>query len=99
MPAQCQVRSNTERPCLRFAEVEIRGVSFCGACAREQESYFAIGELVALEEKQGLRSKQLAEALKRMRRERMVGTERIAAEAHRGTSGVYESKPLALSNS
>ena len=70
MPALCQVRSETESPCLRRAVVEIRGVAFCEACAREQEAYFAIGELVAEEERQGLRSKPLAEALKRMRRER-----------------------------
>jgi len=30
--------------------MEIRGVAFCGPCAREQEAYFAIGELVALAE-------------------------------------------------
>ena len=41
----CQMRSNTEDPCPRRAEVEILGVAFCGPCAREQEAYFAIGEL------------------------------------------------------
>ena len=41
----CQVRSRTESPCLRRTVVEIRGISFCKACAREQEAYFAIGEL------------------------------------------------------
>ena len=70
IPAQCQVRSKTESPCPHLAVVEIRGVAFCGACAREQEAYFAMGELVAQQERQGLRSKALAEALKRMRRER-----------------------------
>ena len=59
-PAPCQVRNKTENPCPRRAEVEILGVAFCGPCAREQEAYFAIGEL-ALEETQGLRSKPLAE--------------------------------------
>ena len=44
-PAPCQVRSKTESPCPRRAEVEILGVAFCGPCAREQEAYFAIGEL------------------------------------------------------
>jgi hypothetical protein len=52
--------------------VEIRGVAFCEVCAREQEAYFAIGELTQ-EETQDLRSKQLAEALDRMRRERNGG--------------------------
>jgi hypothetical protein len=44
-PGRCQVRSNTESPCPRVAEVEILGVAFCGPCARQQEEYFAIGEL------------------------------------------------------
>jgi hypothetical protein len=41
----CHVRSKTESPCLGRAEVEIRGIPFCGPCARRQEAYFAIGEL------------------------------------------------------
>jgi hypothetical protein len=41
----CQVRSGTERPCSRPAVVKIRGIPFCEPCAREQETYFAIGEL------------------------------------------------------
>ncbi len=41
----CQVRIYTESPCPRSAEVEILGVPFCEPCAREQEAYFAIGEL------------------------------------------------------
>ena len=63
------MRSRTESPCLRRAEVEILGVAFCGPCARQQEAYFAIGELTH-EEAQGLRSEPLAEALERKRRER-----------------------------
>jgi hypothetical protein len=39
------VRIYTENPCPRRAEVEILGVAFCGPCARQQEVYFAIGEL------------------------------------------------------
>jgi predicted Fe-S protein YdhL (DUF1289 family) len=65
----CQVRIDTESPCTRSAEVEILGVAFCGACAREQEAYFAIGELTH-EEARDLRSKTLAEVLERRRRER-----------------------------
>ncbi len=68
----CQVRSKTGSPCTNRAVVEIRGIAFCEACAREQEAYFTIGELTQ-EETQGLRSKQLAEALERMRRERTGG--------------------------
>ncbi len=41
----CQVGSKTDRPCPRLAVVEICGVSFCEQCAREQEAYFAIGEM------------------------------------------------------
>ena len=76
-PAPCQVRSKTGNPCPRRAEVEILGVAFCGPCAREQEAYFAIGELTQV--KHGLRSEALAEALGRMRRERKGGKEDIAA--------------------
>ena len=93
---ECQVRSKTESPCLEPAEVEIRGIPFCEACAREQEAYFAIGELLAEEERQGLRSKPLAEALKRMRRERAGGRESATTQPQRGISGVYETKRPAL---
>ena len=96
IPARCQVRSRTERPCPRRAVVEIRGVAFCGPCAREQEAYFAIGELVAREEAPGLRSTPLAEALRRMRQERAGGMEGAAAGTHRGPSGDREAKRAAL---
>ena len=39
------MRSKTEHPCPHQAVVEIRGIPFCEGCAREQEAYFAIGEL------------------------------------------------------
>jgi hypothetical protein len=42
---QCTVRSGTDNPCLRPAMVKVRGIPFCKPCAREQEAYFAIGEL------------------------------------------------------
>ena len=70
----CHVRSKTESPCPRRAVVEIRGVAFCGPCAREQEAYFAIGELTQ-DGTQPLLRKPLAEALERMRRERAGDTE------------------------
>jgi hypothetical protein len=92
----CQVRSKTESPCLNQAVVEIRGIPFCEPCAREQEAYFAIGELTR--GKHSLRSKPLADALSRMRRERAGSREGIAAEMRHGLSGVDESKPLALRN-
>jgi len=42
--------------------VEIRGIPFCEACAREQEAYFAIGELTQ-EETRDLRGEPLSKAL------------------------------------
>ena len=56
----CQVRSKTESPCPRRAEVEILGVAFCGPCARKQEAYFVIGELT-YEEGRNIRNKPLAD--------------------------------------
>jgi hypothetical protein len=41
----CQVRSGTSRPCDRPATAKLQGMLFCERCAREQEAYFAIGEL------------------------------------------------------
>ena len=93
-PRPCQVRIDTESPCPRRAEVEILGVAFCGSCAREQEVYFAIGNLTH-EEARDLHSKTLAEVL-----ERHTGsTESIAAEMHHGLSGACEPQAIALTNS
>ncbi len=94
--ASCQVRSMTESPCPRRAVVEVRGVAFCGPCAREQEAYFAIGELVAREGERGLPGKPLAEALGRLRRESARAKEGIATGTRRGPSSVYETKRPAL---
>ncbi len=67
----CQVRSKTGRPCPRQAVVEIWGMPFCERCAREQQAYFAIGELTQeKEEALCLTSEPLVEALDRMRWER-----------------------------
>ena len=63
---QCKVRSGTDIPCLRPAVVKVRGIPFCEPCAREQEAYFAIGELT--EAPEGLREKPLVELLNRMQR-------------------------------
>ena len=41
----CQVRSKTDRPCPHQAVTKIWDIPFCETCAREQEAYFAIGEL------------------------------------------------------
>ena len=42
--------------------MEIRGIPFCEACAREQEVYFAIGELTH-EETRDLRGEPLSKSL------------------------------------
>jgi len=39
------MRSGTDNPCPGPAAVLLWDVLFCEACAREQEAYFAIGEL------------------------------------------------------
>ena len=57
----CQMRSKTESPCHYGAVVEIRGIPLCEGCAREQEVYFAIGELT--QGKQDLRSGVLGKTL------------------------------------
>ena len=80
---QCKVRSETNTPCLRPAMVKVRGIPFCEPCAREQEAYFAIGELT--EAPESLREGPLAELVNRMRcttrtrRRRVHANERNAA--------------------
>ena len=65
------MRSKTESPCLHRAVVELQGIPLCEGCAREQETYFAIGELT--QETQDLRGKTLGEALDGVRRQRADG--------------------------
>lgn len=57
----CQVRSKTGYPCPYQAVVKLRSIPFCGACARRQEAYFAIGELT--QEAHGFRYAPLVGAL------------------------------------
>ena len=99
MPGPCEVRRKTEGPCHRRAVVEIGGVAFCGPCAREQEAYFAIGELTQEDETQGSGSKLLVEALKRLRRERAGAKEGTASGEHHRLPSLEETEPLALANS
>jgi predicted Fe-S protein YdhL (DUF1289 family) len=74
-PVPCQVRSKTQSPCLHRAVVDIRGIPFCEACAREQEAYFAIGELTQ-EETRYLRSEPLSKALGKTLGEMLGGLRR-----------------------
>jgi hypothetical protein len=78
--------------------VEILGVAFCGPCARQQEVYFAIGELTH-EDGRDLGSKTLAQVLERKRRERAESTDGIAAEMHHGLADAREPEAFALTNS
>ena len=94
-PGPCQVRIDTESSCPRRAEVEILGVGFCIPCARQQESYFAIGELVD-QEAQDFRGKWLAEALKRMRRRRVLYGSPRSRAASRALGRRDEREPLTL---
>jgi hypothetical protein len=94
----CEVRSKTGSPCHRRADVEIGGVAFCEPCAREQESYFAIGELTQEDETQGSGSKLLVEALKRLRGKRTGGTKSTASGTHHRLSSLEETESLALTN-
>jgi hypothetical protein len=91
----CQVRSKTQSPCLHRAVAEIRGIPFCEACAREQEMYFAIGELT--QEPQFPRSeplgKTLGEMLEGMRRQLADGR---AAARGLDIPSVDETERLAL---
>ena len=64
--------------------MQIRGIPFCESCAREQEAYFAIGELTR--GNHSLRSKPLAEVLGRMRKERELTDGIIASKSNRSAS-------------
>jgi hypothetical protein len=94
----CQVRSKTQSPCLHRAVAEIRGIPFCEACAREQEMYFAIGELT--QEPQFPRSeplgKTLGEMLEGVRRQR---TGDLAAARRLDFPSVDETERFALTKS
>ena len=94
----CQVRCETKNPCLNRAVVEIRGIPFCGACAREQEAYFAIGEFTWEAQDPGSdpTGKPFGETLEGIRRQRANG---LAAARHLDFSGVDESGRLALRKS
>jgi hypothetical protein len=66
-PRSCRVRSGTGDPCRRPSAVKIGGVPFCEPCAREQEAYFAVGELTE-DPRSPHDDERLAGLLGRMRR-------------------------------
>ena len=59
-PRLCQVRSQTDLPCSRPAAVTVLGVLLCERCAREQEGYFAVGELTRVPRGQKVRGPEAA---------------------------------------
>jgi hypothetical protein len=60
--------------------VEIGGIPFCGACAREQEAYFAIGELTQEEETRDLRGEPFSKSLGETLGEMLDGLRRQRAD-------------------
>ena len=99
LAVSCEIRSRTESSCHHRAVLEIGGVAFCEPCAREQEAYFAIGELMR-EETQGVRSEPLSQTLgqtlDRLRRQRTDG---LAAARRLDLPSVDETERLALAES
>ena len=65
---QCRVRSSTDDPCLRPAALEVSGVPFCELCAREQETYFAIGKITEASSQRLDEEELLVDMLESMRR-------------------------------
>ena len=92
------MRSKTESPCLHRAVVEIGSIPLCEGCAREQEAYFASGELT--QETQGLRSealgKTLGETLRGVRRQRV---DCLGVAGRLGLSRVEGTERLAFTES
>ena len=76
-PGPCQVRSATDDFCSRPAVAKVRGIPFCEPCAREQEAYFAVGELAEAQalvadwarQAESLSNRPLVEALDLVHRE------------------------------
>ena len=98
MPVPCQVRSKTESPCLRLAVIEMRGIPFCDDCAREQEAYFAIGELKWETQHTGIEPSggAFGEALEGLRRRR---ADDLAAAGRLDLPSVDETACVALTES
>ena len=75
-------------PCSHQAVVKILGLPFCKPCAREQEAYFAIGEL--MQEARGFRDDPLVEALERVWWKRTGYTTGAEMENAKGMLGSQE---------
>ncbi len=95
---RCQVRSETQSPCVHLAVVEIRGIPFCETCAREQEAYFAIGELTWETQEPGIEppGKAFGEAMDGISRRR---ADSLAAVGRLDSPSVDETERLALTES
>jgi hypothetical protein len=75
--------------------VEILGVAFCGPCARQQEAYFAIGDLLD-EEGLDFRGKALVEALEGIRRLRTGSKGEIVGGIYNRLFDIDKGRPLAF---
>ena len=87
-PRVCQVRSQTEVPCGRPAATTVLGVLLCERCAREQEGYFAVGELTQVPRGREPRGDVAATRARRTRPPRAAGVLRRLRERAAGGKGV-----------
>ncbi len=86
-PRACQVRSQTEIPCGRPAATTVLGVLLCERCAREQECYFAVGELTQVPRGREPRGTVAATRARRTRPPRAAGVLRRLRETATGGEG------------
>ena len=87
-PRVCQVRSRTEAPCGRPATTTVLGILLCERCAREQEGYFAVGELTQVPRGREPREEVAATRIRRTRPPRAAGLLRRLGERAAGGKGV-----------
>ncbi len=87
-PRVCQVRSQTEAPCGRPAATTVLGVLLCERCAREQERYFAVGELTQVPRGREPGGGVAATRARRTRPPRAAGVLRRLREGATGGKGV-----------
>ena len=87
-PRVCQVRSQTESPCGRPATTAVLGVLLCERCAREQEGYFAVGELTQAPRGREPSGNVAPTRARRTRPPRAAGVLRRLREGSTGGKGV-----------
>src|SRR4028118_2427760 len=95
-PRVCQVRSQTEIPCGRPATTTVLGVLLCERCAREQEGYFAVGELPQVPRGREPRGDVAATRARRTRPPRAAGVLRRLRERAAGGKGLPRRQGVAV---